>query len=113
MSRPRDALLLFEQRLRQEVDRFGEGLRHHLAERAVPDFSRSGPPESGERLRGLAAEDARLRRMARRGSLAYDLDRHIAIRRLIALLGAPSASPALRRSGPVAARGTRRTTRSG
>ncbi|WP_279477790.1 hypothetical protein [Aureimonas sp. SK2] len=82
-----EAILRFEKRLRQEVRRFGEGLRRHL----TPDTAAAGAnPYSIEAWKALAAEDARLRRRARSGDPGYDLNRHIAVRRLMALRAVPA-----------------------
>ncbi|RIY01270.1 hypothetical protein D3218_07825 [Aureimonas flava] len=72
---------------------FADGLRRHLG--AAPSVDASGVEarERPERLAALLAEDGRLRRAARRNAPSYDLNRHIAVRRLIAL-GGVAARPA-------------------
>lgn len=82
------ALLRFEKCLRASVDRFTAGLRDHLR----PQLHDTAGPGSGPGwLDVLLAEEGRLRRKARRNAPCYDLNRHIAVRRLIATATSPRA----------------------
>ncbi len=74
-----DALTRFERRLAQAVADFAAGL-----ERTIGPL---GDGNTGRNLAALRAEEARLRRKARRNAPCYDINRHIAVCRLIAACG--------------------------
>lgn len=88
MPCPDDALARFERRLAQAAAAFAKALELHTL-----------PPPQTAGCAGLGGwegdpsairvEDARLRRKARRNDPTYDLNRHIAIHRLLARMGAP------------------------
>ena len=106
MTEPSPALRRLEVRLRAAVETFAFRLRQeHAPIGAEPAFvlARLAPELSAEErgdptrlaaprrlaiARRLGAENDRLARLARAADPRYDLNRHIALRRLLAILGA-------------------------
>lgn len=76
-----DPILRFERHLREAVEDFAKRLWHHVGG-ALPHRGIIGSTVSG--MEALLVEEGRLRRQARRDAPCYDLNRHIAVRRLIA-----------------------------